>query len=266
MHDGNMIVLQWTDLAFLSVWFLLAAGWLALEGFGQTRTLLINGVRMGLQLALMGVWLSWVFAQGTFFWVALVWGIMLLMAGYEVHKRQQHPLRRGGSLLIGLIALSMTALVLTVLTLVTVVEPRPWYAPQYAIPLLGMVLGNSMTAVALALDQLTRQARDRRAAVEAQLALGEPPHQAMTFVRRQALQVALTPMVNMLAAAGVVSLPGMMTGQILAGADPMEAVKYQIMIILLIVVSTALGAVLAVRLGQRRLFDARARLRLDWLS
>ena len=262
----DMIVLSVGDLMFMAVWLLLAAGLLALEGFTSTRTFLINAVRMALQLGLMGVWLSWVFAQGTLFWVGVVWGIMLLFAGYEVHKRQQSPFQRWGSVLIGLIALSLTALVLVVLTLTLVVEPVPWYRPQYAIPLLGMVLGNSMTAVGLALDQLTRQARQQRLEVETQLALGLKPHEAMRFIRQQALHTALTPVINMLAAAGVVSLPGMMTGQILAGADPMEAVKYQVMIILLIAVSTTLGAVAAIRLGQRRLFDARERLRLDRLS
>lgn len=262
----DMIVLSPEDLVFMAAWLLLAAGLLVLEGFASTRTFLINAVRMALQLGLMGVWLSWVFAQGTLFWVGVVWLIMLLFAGYEVHKRQQHPFRRWGSVLIGLIALSLTALVLVVMTLTLVIEPVPWYQPQYAIPLLGMVLGNSMTAVGLALDQLTRLACQQRLAVETQLALGLKADEAMRFIRQQALHTALTPVINMLAAAGVVSLPGMMTGQILAGADPMEAVKYQIMIILLIAVSTTLGAVTAIRLGQRRLFDGRERLRLDRLS
>lgn len=266
MHDGLMISLSWLDLAFMSVWFLLAAGLLALNGFGSTRTFLLNGVRMVVQLALVGVWLSWVFAQGSLFWVSVVWVIMLLFAGYEVHKRQQYPLKRGGSIVIGLIALSMTALVLVVMVLLVVIEPVPWYQPQYAIPLLGMVLGNGMTAVGLALDQVTKLARSQRAAVEAQLALGYTPKQAMGFIRQQSLHTALTPIVNMLAAAGIVSLPGMMTGQILAGADPMEAVKYQIMIILLIAASTSFGSVLAVFLGQRMLFDARARLDLSRLK
>ena len=266
MHGAQMILLSWMDLAFMGTWLLLAGGLLWVNGFSETRTLLINAVRMVLQLALMGVWLAWVFVQGTLLWVSVVAGIMLLFAGYEIHKRQKYPLKRGGSIFIGLLALSMTALVLMVLTLTLVIQPTPWYTPQYAIPLLGMVLGNSMTAVGLALDQVTRLAVTQRAAIEAQLALGEPPRRAMAFVREQALHTALIPIVNMLAAAGVVSLPGMMTGQILAGADPMEAVKYQIMIILLIAVSTSLGSVVAVRLGQRRLFDARARLRLDALT
>ncbi len=260
MHDDSMIALRWVDLAFMAGWFLLAAGLLALNGFSATRTFLINGLRMVIQLALVGVWLSWVFAQGSFFWVGVVWLIMLLFAGYEVHKRQHYPFQRGGSIVIGLIALLMTALVLVVLVLVIVVEPVPWYQPQYAIPLLGMVLGNSMTAVGLALDQITRLAHTQRAAVEAQLALGYTSKRAMAFIRQQSLHTALIPIVDMLAAAGIVSLPGMMTGQILAGVNPMEAVKYQIMIILLIAASTAFGSVIAVFLGQRFLFDARDRM------
>ncbi|MBN2865419.1 MAG: ABC transporter permease, partial [Thiotrichales bacterium] len=84
--------------------------------------------------------------------------------------------------------------------------------------------------------------------------------ESIAFVREQALHTALIPVINMLVAAGIVSLPGMMTGQILAGADPMEAVKYQIMVMLLIVLSTASGVMIALWLASKQLFDARQRL------
>ncbi|BBP46973.1 hypothetical protein THMIRHAS_23460 [Thiosulfatimonas sediminis] len=87
----------------------------------------------------------------------------------------------------------------------------------------------------------------------------------MRFIKQQSLHAAMIPVINMLVAAGIISLPGMMTGQILAGADPVEAVKYQIMIMLLIATSTAAGTMIAVEMAARRLFDARQRLQLDGL-
>ena len=87
----------------------------------------------------------------------------------------------------------------------------------------------------------------------------------MQFIKEQSLHSALIPVINMLVAAGIISLPGMMTGQILAGADPVEAVKYQIMIMLLIATWTGLGTLIAIELASRRLFDDRQRLQLDQL-
>ena len=101
---------------------------------------------------------------------------------------------------------------------------------------------------------------------EARLALGCTRWQALHEIQRQALRTGMMPIVNAMAATGVVSLPGMMTGQILGGVDPTEAVKYQILIMFLIAGSTGLGVMLATFGAVRRLTDARDRLRLDRLS
>jgi putative ABC transport system permease protein len=129
-----------------------------------------------------------------------------------------------------------------------------------------MLLGNTMSGMAIALDNLTQSAWQQRGAIEARLMLGHTWDQAIEDLRRRALRSGLIPIINAMAAAGVVSLPGMMTGQILAGSPPLEAAKYQIMILLLIAVGTGLGAIVAVSLGAFRLFDKRQRLRLDRLK
>ena len=256
----EMITLTYWDLAGLSVITLLAGGLLFLNGFEHPRQLAVAVVRMVVQLLLMGVWLSWVFYSESLLLVALVSLIMMLFAGYEILKRQTYRFAKLGSFWVGLMSLSMTALVLTLGTLVLIIEPDPWFQPQYAIPLLGMILGNSMTAIGLGLNTLTQNAVQQKDAIEAQLALGKSARESMAFLKRQSLHTALIPVVNMLAAAGVVSLPGMMTGQILAGVDPIEAVKYQIMIMFLVATSTATGVMIALWLAQKRLFDTRDRL------
>ena len=88
----------------------------------------------------------------------------------------------------------------------------------------------------------------------------------MSGIRRESARVGMIPIINAMAAAGLVSLPGMMTGQILAGAPPIEAVKYQILIMFLIAAGTGFGTLIAVGAGARHLFDDRHRLRLDRLS
>jgi putative ABC transport system permease protein len=192
--------------------------------------------------------------------------IMLTVAGYEVMSRQQHRLRGPWGYATGTVAMFLSSFSVTVLALLAILQPIPWYMPQYAIPLLGMILGNTMTGIAIALDSLTRQTIDRRRQIEARLALGDSAGTAIAQIRRDALRSGLIPVVNAMTTAGVVSLPGMMTGQILAGSPPLEAAKYQILILFLIAAGTGLGSIFAVLIASRRLFDERMRLRCDRLS
>ena len=128
-----------------------------------------------------------------------------------------------------------------------------------------MLLGNTMNGIAIAMDRLTQAAWDQHGVIEARLMLGECGDEAISDLRRRAIRSGMIPIINAMAAAGVVSLPGMMTGQILAGAAPVEAVKYQILIMFLIAAGTGLGTLVAVSIGSRHLFDERQRLSLDRL-
>ncbi len=221
---------------------------------------------MVVQLVLLGLVLKTLFDLVSPFWTACAALAMVLFAGREVMARQQRRLQGAWAYGLGTTAVLFAATLVTGLALVTQVQPEPWYHPRYALPLLGMVLGNTMTGVSLGLDTLaTGLARDR-AAVEARLALGESRWVATRPTARHALRTALIPIVNTMAATGLVSIPGMMTGQILAGVAPGEAVKYQMLVTFLIAGGTGLGAGFAVLVGVHRLTDARHRLRLDRLA
>jgi putative ABC transport system permease protein len=154
----------------------------------------------------------------------------------------------------------------TVLALAGLVGPTPWYSPQYAIPLFGMVMGNSMTGISLGLNTLSVAMVRERTAVEAQLMLGASRWTALRPAIRQALRSGFMPIVNSMAATGVVFLPGMMTGQILAGVDPNQAIRYQLLIMFLIAGATGSGVLLAVFAAAWRLTDERHRLRLDRMT
>ena len=129
-----------------------------------------------------------------------------------------------------------------------------------------MILGNAMTGISLGLDSLTSLARRDRAGIEAQLLLGASRWRALRPIAQRSLRTGFTPMLNSMAAAGVVFLPGMMTGQILAGVAPEQAVKYQILVLFLIAGATGLGVLSAVVASVWRLTDSRHRLRLDRLE
>jgi putative ABC transport system permease protein len=142
------------------------------------------------------------------------------------------------------------------LALFVLIGVRPWYSSQFAIPLLGMILGNKLTGISLGLDRLGGELRARRANVEALLALGATRWETARQPIQEAVRTGLIPIINSMMVVGIVSLPGMMTGQILAGASPLEAVKYQIVIMFLIASGTALGTLSVVLLSYRRLFNS----------
>jgi len=243
-------------LAFLS--------WLLHLGVG--RRLLIAAGRSTVQLMLLGMILKTLFAQTSLPLLGLMTLVMLAVAGYEVMARQQRRFRGLWGYGLGTTSMFLSSFTITLMALTLVVQVEPWYQPQYLIPLLGMLLGNTMSGVAIALDNLTRTAWEQRSRIEARLILGHTWQQAISSIRRDALRSGLIPIINAMTTAGIVALPGMMTGQILAGSPPMEAAKYQLMILLLIAAGSGLGSMAAVWGGSRRLFDERERLRLDRIA
>jgi putative ABC transport system permease protein len=230
------------------------------------RQLVIAAVRTALQLTLIGLVLKTLFANASFLWVTLLSLVMLAVAGHEVMARQHRRFTGLGGYAIGVLSMFISSFSIALFALIVVVGTDPWYQPRYAIPLLGMLLGNTMNGVALALDRLTQSAWEQREIIEARLVLGQTAREAVSGIRGQVFRSGLIPIINAMAAAGVVSLPGMMTGQILAGAEPVEAVKYQIMIMFLIAGGAGFGTLAAIHLGVNRLFDERQRLRLERLT
>jgi putative ABC transport system permease protein len=262
----TLIQLSALDLSVAALLVLGLAGLSWRLKLGVERQLLIAALRSIVQLLLLGLILKTLFSQNAPLPIIALTLFMLGVAGYEVMARQKRRFKGIWGIGIGTLSMFISSFSITLLALHLVVQVDPWYTPQYLIPLLGMLLGNTMSGMAIALDNLTKSAWQERGAIEAQLILGESWSKAIGEIRREALRSGLIPIINAMAAAGIVSLPGMMTGQILAGSPPMEAAKYQIMILLLIAVGTGLGAIVAVWIGSRRLFDERQRLRLERLT
>jgi len=261
-----MIVLSAVDLTLAAGLVLALAALSWRMQLGLSGQLLIAGTRTVVQLLLIGLVLKALFANVDLLWVAGISLVMLLAAGREVMARQQRRFTGWWGFGMGTGAMFVSSFAITVLALGTMVGTDPWYEPQYAIPLLGMLLGNTMSGIALALDRLTTTAWQQRAIIEQRLMLGATRLEAIVEIRREAMRSGMMPIINAMAAAGLVSLPGMMTGQILAGSPPLEAVKYQILIMFLISAGTGFGVTAVLWLASKRLFDERDRLRLDKLT
>lgn len=233
---------------------------------GLVRQMGFAAARMVVQLMLMGVVLKALFAQASPALTALTALVMVLFAGREVMARQKRRLAGWWGYGLGTTAMLFASTFVTVFALTTQIRAKPWYDAHLALPLLGMILGNTMTGVSLGIDRLLTGAVEARTSIEARLALGSDRAEAMSGVVREALRTGLIPTINSMSAIGLVFIPGMMTGQILAGIAPMDAVRYQMLIMFLIAGGTAFGVLGAVLLGSHRLSDPRHRLRLDRLS
>ena len=251
------------DIAFAAA--LLIANGAISWGFrlGLEKSIAIAAARMLVQLALIGIVLKFIFVQtspaGTFAFAL----VMIVAAGVEVATRQRGGFAGWHTFALSTATLLFIGTFVALLGVGAIIAPEPWYSPRYLLPILGMVVGNTMTALALVLDSLNEAASRERASIEARLALGAPRFEALAVPLRTSLRTGMMPMLNAMATTGLVTLPGMMTGQIIAGADPVGAAKYQMLIMFLIAGATALGSFLAAVGGVMLLTDARQRLRLD---
>jgi putative ABC transport system permease protein len=223
-------------------------------------------VRTVVQLLLVGHVLRLVFAHGSPWATAVVVLVMMSLAVREVAARPQATLRRHGNAWVGAMTVGAATVVTALFILNTALRPDPWYDPRYVISLVGIVLGSVLNAASLSLDgMLTGVMRDK-AGIEARLALGATAYEAFSTLLRQSVRRGIVPAINQMSAAGIITLPGIMTGQIIAGMDPVDAVKYQILIMFLLAGASTLAAIGAAYSAMRRLTDPRQRLRLDRLS
>ena len=262
----TLVVLSAYDLALAaSLVVLLALLSMQLQ-LGIARQLLFSGLRTVAQLMLIGLILKSIFSYVHLGWITVLSIVMLLLAGREVMSRQKYRLKGWWGFGLGTLSMFISSFSITLIALNVIINVDPWYTPQYAIPLLGMMLGNTMNGISLGQDRLNQSAWQQRPVIEARLMLGWTWSQAIADIRQDSIRTGMMPIINAMAAAGIVSLPGMMTGQILAGTAPMEAVKYQILIMFLITAGTGFGTFVSVWFGSRRLFDERERLRLERLQ
>ncbi|MFC1759398.1 ABC transporter permease [Planctomycetota bacterium] len=228
------------------------------------KTLVLASVRTVVQLTLVGMCLHWVFTSARWYVVLLLMLAMTMIAGVTAvqRTRKRHP----GIWIDTLLSVWISSWCITsVVLLIVLGQADQWHQPQYVIPMLGMVLGNTLNGISLGLNSLGDTLVNRRDHIESLLALGATRWEAAQDSVREAIRTGMIPIINSMMIVGIVSLPGMMTGQLLAGVDPMEAVKYQIVIMFLIASATAAGTILVVLLAYRRLFNSHHQFRHDMI-
>lgn len=259
------ILLSPQDLAISASLIVLDAAISIALRLGLQRQIAVASVRMVIQLVAIGYLLRLIFSLNNPAATVAIVVVMVLVAGREVAARPERRFKGYATYAIGVGSVTVATALTAILALTTAIRPHPWFDPHYAIPLAGIILGNVLNAASISLDSVLGGVSRERAAVEARLALGETYWNAMAPFIRTAIRRGLLPIINQMSAAGIVTLPGIMTGQILAGLDPLEAVKYQILLMFLLSGGSGLSAVAVAYLSAARLTDDRDRLRLDRL-
>ena len=219
------------------------------------REIVLAAARTVVQLLIIGMVLTQVFAVTRIDVTVTLMLAMTLIAGWSAVRRAQR--RLPGVWLSGMAGITISSWLTTAIALAAVIQVRPWYTPQYSIPLLGMVLGNSLNGISLGLERFAEELTRRRGEIETTLALGANRWEAAHDAIAVAVRTGMVPILNAMMVVGIVSLPGMMTGQLLAGVEPIEAVKYQVVIMFVIAAATALGTVIAVLLSYHYAFNRR---------
>lgn len=226
-------------------------------GLRLTRDLLISMARMAVQLALVAVYLEYIFRLDMLL-VNAAWVLVMIVVATGSILRQSHlSWRRCLWAVLPahlLTSLAILAGFLLVFDLATITSAR------YLVPLMGMVLGNILRSNVVALDRFFSELRAGEEVHIQYLTLGASPAEAVRPFLRNALRAAVGPQIGTVATMGIVSLPGMMTGQILGGSSPAVAIVYQIMIMIAIFTAATVSSFLAMHFARKAAFDPFGRL------
>ncbi|MCP4601063.1 MAG: iron export ABC transporter permease subunit FetB [Proteobacteria bacterium] len=252
--DPAIVNMSFYQLALGLVFILIAGIASIVHSLKLERDLIIGTVRTFAQLFLMGYILKIIFDIDNVLLIISIFVFMTLFAAWTICGRINE--KQISFLLPTSLSMMISFFFVSFIVTAVVVGVKPWWKPQYFLPLGGMVIGNSMNAIAIALERLLDDLRTKRREIEMKLCLGADYKEASQEIVRDAMKAGMIPTINSMMAVGMVFIPGMMTGQILAGADPMIAIKYQIVVMLMIVGATTIGTLLVVLIVRRLCFTA----------
>ena len=248
-------------IALLFIAIACGVSWRLRLGLGSA--LVVGAIRAAVQLIAIGYFLVFLFAHERAWLVLTVLIAMLLVAALTSARRLEHGPGLRVLLPYALAAVGGGAAIALLPLFTLIVVPHPWFEARYLVPLSGMMMSSAMNVVAQVFERVFAMARSERAVIEQLLALGASSVQATQSHTRAAVRAALIPTINGLVTVGLVALPGMMTGQILSGTAPGQAVRYQVVIMYQLVAVAAVSGALATRFARRILFTPREQLRRD---
>ncbi|URD51907.1 iron export ABC transporter permease subunit FetB [Chroococcidiopsis sp. CCNUC1] len=254
----TLIRLDLVDFVLAVALMAIAIGLSAGQRLGLEWSLAIATVRTILQLFVVGAILDIIFRLDNPWAVLAVVLVMLTIAAVVSRNRIGKKIPR----LLPLVWISIfvsTAFTLSYVNLL-IVQPQKWYEPQYIIPLAGIILGNAINGAAIAGERLVSTINASQLEIETHLSLGATPQQAVAQYRKDAIRAGLIPILNQMMVIGIVTLPGIITGQILSGVSPLDAASYQILVMFMLAFTNLATAILVTQGLCRQFFNSAAQL------
>ena len=239
---NNFISLDTVDLVLCLGLIAIAIVLSLWRRLGLEKQLVYSAGRSLIQLIAIGYILDIVFAIDNWLLVLAILGVMITIASIVTRNRIDQKLK--GLLPTVILSIFASSAFTLAYMILLIVQPERWYDPQYLIPLGGMLFGNAMNGASLAGDRLLNAIIRNRLEIETHLCLGATARQAISSYQKEAIRTGLIPTLNNMMVIGLVSLPGMFTGQVLGGTNPRDAASYQILILFAIVLTNLIAIVL----------------------
>lgn len=253
MTDAGVVDISYIELLAASALMLVAGVVSYVLELGQLKNILVSSIRCFIQLLAAGFLLKLLFDWQTWWLVLLVLLFMLFAATQIATSRIENKVP---GLIFGVfLSLSISSLAVGFIVVEGVIHAEPWYNARQVIPIAGMIIGNAMSAIAVAIDRLFSNLDSRSDEMFALTALGATKREAAFASLKEAIGAGMVPVLATMSAAGIVTIPGMMTGQLLAGADPFTAAKYQIVVMLMISAANTIAIVMACFYSYRKRFS-----------
>ena len=252
MNSGGIVQLQLWQFSLIYLLLIIVIAIMKKSGVEKTRLLVVASVKMTVQLVIAGLVLSYIFQNPNPVFVVVYLAVMIGFAVHRVLSGNPGLNRRFQAIIAASIALSG---VFVLAYFVCAVVGENIFNPQYTIPLAGMLIGNTMTGISLGIKTFRESLQGQKARVEALLCFGASPRAILQPLAKQALETALLPTLNSMVGMGIVSLPGMMTGQILSGTLPTTAILYQSAVMIAICTVVMAASFGSLFLGLRTLYD-----------
>lgn len=252
--SGGVVDIGYVEL-FAASALMLVAGIVSYKlELGQTRRIVVSLVRCFLQLLAAGFVLQYLFEWQTWWIVLLALAFMIAAATQIATSRVKSEIR--GLVPAVFLSLLISSISVGFIVVEGIIHADPWYNARQLIPIAGMIIGNAMSAIAVAVDRLFSDMDARSDEMFTLTALGATAREAAFPSIKAAIGAGMTPVLATMSAAGIVTIPGMMSGQLLAGADPLAAAKYQIVVILMLSAANTIAIVMACFLTYRKRFSA----------
>lgn len=221
------------------------------------KDLLFGASRNIIQLSLLGYVLTWIFKQASPYLSITTMAIMTLNSAIHARSRVKSKYK-------GIFLDQLTASAISIWPLAFIgshlLSPGPWWQPQLFLPIVGMLLGNSLNGISIGVNHFTHSLKEKKDEIQTLIALGASTKEATMKLNEHSIHLAMTPSINAMVTMGIVSIPGMMTGQLLAGNDPLEASLTQMIIMMLIVAGTYSGTYIGMRLARKKLINSEGQL------